>query len=60
MAELRSESTVVTKSDRGDVLEFEFVGAHDSEHGPRMCDYIHERLAPAQVSGVIINLLGYD
>ena len=60
MAELRSQLTAVAKSDRGDVLEFEFAGTHDSTHGSRMCNYIEERLTTAQVSAVIINLLGYE
>jgi hypothetical protein len=60
MGELRSESRVVATSECGVLRIFEFTGTHDSTHGRTMFDYIQEHLTNAQVSGVIIDLLGYE
>jgi hypothetical protein len=60
MGELRSESRVVATSERGVLLIFEFTGTHDYTHGPKMCGYIQEHLNNAPVSGVIVDLLGYE
>jgi len=41
-------------------MRFEFTGTHDYTHGPKICKYIQEHLTTRQVSGVIVDLLGYE